>query len=118
LKLQILTRILRILVPKNSVSKYFPCFYKENQITQGYGKGIYFDSPNGVPVSSYASTKDWMGYIYQQKPLPTNFTRVPVSVLVIDPNANSITIGTAITNANGLFYYTWATLNVPGDYTV
>lgn len=59
-----------------------------------------------------------MGYIYQQKPLPTNFTGVPVSVVAIDPNGNSITIGTVTTNANGLFYYTWATPNVPGDYTV
>ena len=59
-----------------------------------------------------------MGYVYQQKPLPTNFTGVPVSIVAIDPNGNSITLGTATTDPNGLFHYTWTTPNVPGDYTV
>ena len=41
------------------------------------------DFPNGVPVASDASMKDWMGYVYQQKPLPTNFTGVPVTIDVL-----------------------------------
>ena len=48
------------------------------------------DFPQGVPVSSDASMKDWMGYVYQQKPLPTNFTGVPVSIDAVDPNGNFI----------------------------
>ena len=76
------------------------------------------DFPNGVPVASDASMTDWMGYVYQQKPLPTNFTGVPVSIIAIDPNGNTITLGTATTDTNGLFHYTWTTPNVPGDYTV
>jgi outer membrane protein assembly factor BamB len=76
------------------------------------------DFPHGVPVASDASMKDWMGYVYQQKPLPTNFTGVPVTISAVDPNGNSITIGNAITDTNGKFHYTWTTPNVPGDYTV
>jgi hypothetical protein len=76
------------------------------------------DFPNGVPASSDVSMKDWMGYVYQQKPLPTNFTGVPVSIVAIDPNGNYITLGNATTDTNGLFHYTWTTPNVPGDYSV
>jgi hypothetical protein len=76
------------------------------------------DFSHGVPVASDANMKDWMGYVYQQKPLPTNFTGVPVSIVAVDPNGNTITVGSATTDSNGLFHYTWATPNVPGDYTV
>ncbi len=76
------------------------------------------DFPYGVPVSSDASMKDWMGYVYQQEPLPTNFTGVPVSIIAVDPNGNYVTIGNAQTNANGVFHYTWTPPNVPGDYSV
>jgi hypothetical protein len=73
---------------------------------------------NGVPVASDASMKDWMGYVYQQKPLPSNFTGVSVSINAFDPNGNYIHIADATTNANGLFHYTWTAPNVPGDYSV
>ena len=74
--------------------------------------------PSGVPVSSDASMKDWMGYVYQQQPCPTNFTGVPVSIVAVDPNGNSITIGSATTDANGLFHYVWTAPDVPGSYSV
>ncbi len=76
------------------------------------------DFPNGVPVASDASMNDWMGFVYQQQPCPTNFTGVTVSIDAIDPNSNLIHIGDATSNANGLFYYTWTTPNIPGDYLV
>ncbi len=76
------------------------------------------DFPNGVPVSSDASMADWMGYVYQQKPFPTDFKGVPVSIDAVDPNGNTIHIGDATTNANGLYHYTWTPPNVSGDYTV
>ncbi len=76
------------------------------------------DFPNGVPCASDVSMGDWMGYVYQQKPLPTNFTGVPVSIDAVDPNGNLVHIGTATTNANGLYHYTWTPPNVPGDYAV
>ena len=73
--------------------------------------------PNGVPVASDASMKDWMGYIYQQKPLPTNFTGVPVTVNVIDSNGNQRTIGTTMTDTQGIYSLTW-TPDIVGNYTV
>jgi hypothetical protein len=75
------------------------------------------DFPNGVPVASDASMKDWMGYVYQQKPLPTNFTGVDVTVDVFDSNGNYRNIGTATTDATGMYSLTW-TPDIPGNFTV
>ena len=59
-----------------------------------------------------------MGYVYQQQPLPTNFTGVTVQLSAIDPNGNHIIIGDATTNVDGVFDYTWTTPNVPGSYSI
>ncbi|MGA2680990.1 MAG: hypothetical protein ABSF44_04230 [Candidatus Bathyarchaeia archaeon] len=75
------------------------------------------DFPNGVPCSSDASMKDWMGYVYQQKPVPTNFTGVPVNVYVLDSNHNYRQIGTATTDATGTYSLTW-TPDISGNFTV
>jgi hypothetical protein len=69
--------------------------------------------PHGVPVSSDDSMKDWMAYVYQQKPLPTDFTGVQIEVSVTDSNGNYRQIGTAQTDENG--YYILGT-DIPGDY--
>jgi hypothetical protein len=76
------------------------------------------DFPNGVPVASDASMTAWMGYVYQQQPCPTNFTGVTVSIDAIDPNGNAIHIGSATTDGNGLFSYSWQTPDVSGKYTI
>lgn len=76
------------------------------------------DFPNGVPCASDASMTAWMGYVYQQQPCPTNFTGVTVSIDAIDPNGNFIHIGTATTDGNGLFSFSWQTPNVPGKYVI
>jgi hypothetical protein len=73
--------------------------------------------PNGLPVASDASMKDWMGYVYQQKPMPTNFTGVDVTVTVIDANGNYRVIGTATTDASGSYGIQW-TPDITGKYTV
>jgi FOG: WD40-like repeat len=73
--------------------------------------------PSGVPVASDASMKDWMGYVYQQQACPTNFTGVPVSINVLDANGNYRTIGTATTDASGMYTLTW-TPDIPGSFTV
>jgi hypothetical protein len=59
-----------------------------------------------------------MGYVYQQQPHPTNFTGVTVTLSVLDPNNNTYTVGTATTDINGIFHYTWTPKDVPGTYTV
>lgn len=73
--------------------------------------------PSGVPCASDASMKDWMGYIYQQRPLPTNFTGVPVTINVLDSNGNYRNIGTTTTTSSGTYSLTW-TPDIAGDYTV
>ena len=40
------------------------------------------DFPNGVPFASDASMSEWMSYVYQQQPIPTNFTGVQVQLSV------------------------------------
>jgi hypothetical protein len=75
------------------------------------------DFPNGVPVASDVSMKDWMGFVYQQKPMPNNFTGVPVSIDVYDSNGNYRNIGTATTSATGTYSLAW-TPDIPGSYQV
>jgi hypothetical protein len=73
--------------------------------------------PNGVPVASDASMGDWMQYVYEQHPLPTNFTGVPVTISVLDSNNNYREIGHATTDASGTYQITW-TPDISGTYTV
>jgi hypothetical protein len=61
--------------------------------------------------------KDWMGYVYQQKPLPTNFTGVDVTISVIDGNGNYRVIGTTTTDSSGSYGLQW-TPDITGKYTV
>ncbi|MGA2385755.1 MAG: PQQ-binding-like beta-propeller repeat protein [Candidatus Bathyarchaeia archaeon] len=75
------------------------------------------DFPNGVPVCSDASMAQWMGYVYQQQPEPANFTGVPVTISVHDSNGNTRVIGTAMTNANGMYTLAWIP-DIPGNFTV
>ncbi len=73
--------------------------------------------PNGVPAASDASMKDWMGYVYQQKPMPSNFTGVDVTISVIDGNGNFRNIGVAKTDASGSYSLQWKP-DIEGKYTV
>jgi hypothetical protein len=75
------------------------------------------DFPNGVPCASDASMSQWMSYVYQQQPLPTNFTGVPVNLYVLDSNHNYRLIGTATTDETGFYTLTW-TPDISGNYTV
>jgi hypothetical protein len=78
---------------------------------------IKADYPNGLPVASDASMGSWMSHVYQQFPLPTNFTGVPVAIDVLDSNGNYRNIGTATTDASGTFSLLW-TPDITGSYTV
>ena len=73
--------------------------------------------PDGVPCVSDASMQDWMGYVYQQKPVPTNAAGVTVTLSVLDANNNFRTIGTTTTDLSGAYSYQW-TPDIPGKYTV
>ena len=73
--------------------------------------------PAGVPACADSSITNWMGYVYQQQPMPTNFTGVTVQLYVLDSNGNYRPIGTATTDATGSYSLTW-TPDIPGNYTV
>jgi len=75
------------------------------------------DFPNGVPVASDDSMSAWMSYVYMQKPIPSNFAGVPVSIDVLDSNGNYRNIGTATTTASGTYSLSW-TPDIPGNYQV
>ena len=75
------------------------------------------DFPYGVPCASDASMSQWMSYVYQQQPMPTNFTGVPVNLYVLDSNHNYRPIGTTTTDQSGFYTLTW-TPDIPGNYTV
>jgi len=74
--------------------------------------------PNGLPCVSDASMSQWMQYVYQQQPHPTNTTGVTVTLTAIDPNHNTVTLGTATTNILGDFGLSWTPPNVPGTYQI
>jgi hypothetical protein len=73
--------------------------------------------PNGIPLASDAVMGDWMGYVYQQKPLPDSFVGVDVDVSVVDANNNYRVIGTATTDAKGNYNLVW-TPDISGTYQV
>jgi hypothetical protein len=73
--------------------------------------------PNGLPCVSDDSQRAWMEYVYMQQPCPTNVTGVPVSISVLDSNGNNRNIGTATTDASGMFSFQW-TPDIPGKYVV
>jgi hypothetical protein len=73
--------------------------------------------PNGAPLAADSVMGDWMGYVYQQKPLPTNFVGVDVDISVVDSNGNSRPIGTATTDSTGAFNLVW-TPDISGTYSV
>jgi hypothetical protein len=73
--------------------------------------------PNGLPCVSDASMTQFMEAVYQQQPMPTNITGVPVTLSVTDSNGNHYNIGTTTTNANGFYSLTWTPI-ITGNYTV
>jgi hypothetical protein len=73
--------------------------------------------PNGVPAVSDASQSNWMEYVYEQQPKPTNATGVTVTLSVMDANGNQRTIGTTTSDSNGFYSYQW-TPDISGKYTV
>jgi hypothetical protein len=73
--------------------------------------------PHGLPCVSDASQSAWMEYVYEQQPMPTNVTGVPVTLSVVDSNGNYRTIGTTTSNVYGTYSLTW-TPDIQGNYTV
>ena len=73
--------------------------------------------PNGLPCVSDASMTQFMEAVYEQQPMPTNVTGVPVTISVTDSNGNHYDIGTTTTNPSGFYSLTW-TPTISGNFTV
>ena len=73
--------------------------------------------PNGLPCASDASMSAWMEYVYEQQPLPSDATGVPVTVGVVDANGNYRVIGTTTSDIYGSYSLNW-TPDIPGQYRV
>jgi hypothetical protein len=73
--------------------------------------------PNGVAAVSDENMGEWMGYVYQQKPFPSNCTGIPVTIAVLDSNGNYRTIGTATSDASGFYSFQWMP-DIPGKFNV
>ncbi len=73
--------------------------------------------PNGLPCVSDESMSRFMETVYQQQPMLTNTTGVPVTISVVDSNGNYRQIGSTTSDVSGTFALTW-TPDISGDYTV
>jgi outer membrane protein assembly factor BamB len=78
---------------------------------------VAMNFPNGLPCVSDASMTQFMEAVYEQQPMPTNVTGVPVTISVLDSNNNCYSIGTTTTDASGTYSLTW-TPEIDGNFTV
>ncbi len=62
--------------------------------------------PN-TPCVSKDSMSGWMEYLHMQQPCPTNITGVPVTLSALKSDGTSVTIGTAMSNAYGIYSFKW-----------
>jgi hypothetical protein len=71
----------------------------------------------GTPAISDDSMTAWMEYLFMQQAKPTNATGVDVSLSAIDPNGNSVEIGTTTSDINGNYAIAFDP-QVPGTYQI
>jgi hypothetical protein len=83
--------------------------------TQEFARTTRF--PNGVPAVADQSMGEWMKYVYQQFPRPSDTRGVEVTLSVVDANGNYRDIGTTTTSADGFYSFNWAP-DISGKYTV
>jgi len=83
-------------------------------------KGTITDQSPGqedAACVSDGSMGNWMGYLYQQKPMPSDAVGVEVTIDVLDANGNYRNIGTVTSDLSGNFGLAW-TPDIEGFYTV
>jgi hypothetical protein len=87
--------------------------------TQEYASQARF--ANGVPAVSDESMSEWMDYLYMQNATllnnPPKPNGVAVKLVAVNPNGNTIDIGTVTSNSGGSFSETWIP-PAEGKYTV
>ncbi len=78
----------------------------------------------GTACVSDASMSTWMSYLHMQMPIGglygnVTIQGVPVTLTAVDPNGNTIPIGTVTTDGTtGTFGYTWTAPTVTGNYKI
>jgi hypothetical protein len=83
-------------------------------------------SPGAAGTAAIADQymSEWMAYQYEQQTLPDDFpcatAGVEVTLSAIDPNGNSVNIGSAVSDSNGHYSLKWdvPTDAGPGIYTI
>jgi outer membrane protein assembly factor BamB len=70
-----------------------------------------------TPAISDTDMSAWMEYMYMQRQIPGNAKGVPVTLTAIDPNGNSVTIGTVDSDIAGNFGIAWSP-NLEGTYQI
>jgi len=80
------------------------------------------DTCLGIPAAGTAAIADeymseWMGYLYMQKPMPTDAEGVEVILTTLDPNGNTYEIGRTTSSDRGMFGCE-VELPVPGLYKI
>jgi hypothetical protein len=70
-----------------------------------------------TPAISDQDMTAWMEYLFMQQAKPTNAMGVDVSLSAIDPNGNSVPIGTTTSDMNGNYAITYNP-EVPGTYQI
>ncbi len=73
--------------------------------------------PKGVAAVSDDSMSSYMEYVYMQKPRPMDTVGVPVKIQIYDPNGQYAWIGTANSDAEGNYYYSFVP-DMEGTYAV
>lgn len=74
-------------------------------------------STTATPAIADTYMTQWMQYLYQQKPIPTNATGVAVTLSVVDSNNNFRQIGTTVSDTDGFYSFNWKP-DIPGKYTL
>ena len=71
----------------------------------------------GIPAIADEYMTEWMEHIYKQFAKPTDATGVPVKLTAIDPNGNTVDVGTVTSDIEGMFKMMWEPEH-PGEYSV
>jgi hypothetical protein len=85
---------------------------------QSPGQTAFNTPAAGTPAVSDDSMTAWMQYQYMQQPKPTNATGVTVTLTAVDPNGNTIPIGTTTSDSSGNYALSWPAPSIPGLYRV
>ncbi len=64
-----------------------------------------------TPAISDQNMGSWMEYLYMQKPKPTDAAGIQVKITAVDPNGNTINVGTATTDIYGKYGIAWTPTN-------